>query len=68
MAIILRKPQLTPQEKAEAWRRCRRALGTIGVGIDLVLAGAADADRLSQSRWHVFGDAARDGGVLDVAG
>ena len=68
LAVILRQLQLTPQQKAEAWRRCRDALGYPGVGVDLVLAGAAEADRLSQSRWHVFGDAARDGRVLYVAG
>ena len=68
LAVILRQPQLTPQQKAAAWRQCRDALGHPGVGIDLVLAGAAEADRLSQSRWHVFGDAARDVWVLYVAG
>ena len=39
----------------------------MGVGVDLVLAGSADAERLSQSRWHVFGDVARQGRVLYVA-
>ena len=68
LAVILRQPQLTPQQKAAAWRRCRDVLGYPGVGVDLVLAGAAEADRLSQSRWHVFGDAAREGRVLYVAG
>jgi hypothetical protein len=28
----------------------------------------ADAERLSGSRWHVFGDVAREGRVLYVAG
>ena len=37
-------------------------------GVDLVVAGAADAARLSGSRWHVFGDVAREGRVLHVAG
>jgi hypothetical protein len=36
--------------------------------VDLVVAGAADAARLSGSRWHVFGDVAREGRVLHVAG
>jgi hypothetical protein len=43
-------------------------VGRLGVGIDLVVAGAADAERLSGSRWHVFGDVAREGRVLYVAG
>ena len=68
LAVILRQSQLTPQQKAAAWRRCRDVLGYPGVGVDLVLAGAAEADRLSQSRWHVFGDAAHEGRVLYVAG
>ena len=68
LAVILRQPQLTPQQKAAAWRRCRDAIGHPGVGVDLVVAGVAEADRLSQSRWHVFGDAAREGRVLYVAG
>jgi hypothetical protein len=38
------------------------------MGVDLVLAGTADAERLSGSRWHVFGDVAREGRVLYVAG
>jgi hypothetical protein len=36
------------------------------VGLDLVLAGISDAEKLSQSRWHVFGDVARQGRVLYV--
>jgi hypothetical protein len=30
--------------------------------------GEAQAERLSGSRWHVFGDVAREGKVLHVAG
>jgi hypothetical protein len=50
------------------WQRFSQALGPLGVGVDLVVAGAADAARLSGSRWHVFGDVAREGRVLHVAG
>jgi hypothetical protein len=50
------------------WQRFSRMLGPLGVGVDLVVAGAADAARLSGSRWHVFGDVAREGRVLHVAG
>lgn len=67
LAVIVDQPQLTPAEKADCWRRCRQAIGRMGVGVDLVLAGSADAERLSQSRWHVFGDVARQGRVLYVA-
>ena len=68
LAVIVRQPQLTPAEKMVCWQRFDRALGRLGVGVDLVVAGAADAERLSGSRWHVFGDVAREGRVLYVAG
>lgn len=68
LAVILRQPQLSPERKLEAWRLCRQALGPLGVGNDLVIVGWSDAARLSQSRWHVLGDVARDGRVLYVAG
>lgn len=67
LAVIVRHPQLTPAEKLACWRRFHRALGRLGVKVDLVVAGCADADRLSGSRWHVFGDVAREGRVLYVA-
>ncbi|WP_216912788.1 MULTISPECIES: nucleotidyltransferase domain-containing protein [unclassified Synechococcus] len=68
LAVIVGRAQLTPAEKAACWQRFREALGPLGARVDLVLAGAADAERLSGSRWHVFGDVAREGKVLDVAG
>jgi uncharacterized protein len=68
LAVIVRQPQLTGADKLASWKRFNRALGRPGVGVDLVVAGAADAERLSGSRWHVFGDVARQGRVLYVAG
>lgn len=68
LAVIVSCAQLSPAEKAACWQRFRAALGPLGVRVDLVLAGAADAERLSGSRWHVFGDVAREGKVLYVAG
>jgi predicted nucleotidyltransferase len=68
LAVIVYCPQLPPAEKAVCWQRFRAALGPLGVRVDLVVAGAADAERLSGSRWHVFGDVAREGKVLYVAG
>ena len=44
-----------------------RCTGFGAVGCDLVVQGSADAERLSQSRWHVMGDVAREGRVLYVA-
>lgn len=68
LAVIVDEPTLTPQDKAAWWSRCRALIGPLGVGVDLIVAGAADAERLSQSRWHVLGDVARFGRVLYVAG
>lgn len=68
LAVIVRQPQLTPTEKASCWHRFRDRIGLLGVGVDLVVAGSADAERLSGSRWYVFGDVAREGRVLHVAG
>lgn len=67
-AVIVRQPQLTRADKLACWRRFNRALGRQGVGVDLVVAGRADAERLSGSHWHVFGDVAEHGRVLSVAG
>ena len=66
--MIVAEPTLTPQRKAAWWSRCRACIGPLGVGVDLIVAGTADAERLSQSRWHVLGDVARFGRVLYVAG
>jgi predicted nucleotidyltransferase len=68
LAVIVRQPQLSAAEKMDCWKRFNCALGRLGMGVDLVLAGTADAERLSGSRWHVFGDVAREGRVLYVAG
>lgn len=68
LAVIVHQPQLSPSEKAACWQRFRQTIGPLGVGVDLVVAGVADAERLSGSRWHVFGDVAREGRVLHVAG
>ena len=67
LAVIVGRAQLTPAEKAACWQRLRQTLGHVGVRVDLVVAGAADAERLSGSRWHVFGDVAREGTSLYVA-
>lgn len=68
LAVIVGRAQLTPAEKSACWQRFRQTLGPFGVRVDLVVAGATDAERLSGSRWHVFGDVARQGKVLYVAG
>lgn len=67
LAVISEQAHLTPQDKMEAWRRYRQLLGSIPVGVDLLVTGKADATRLAGSRWHVLGDVAREGKVLYVA-
>ena len=67
LAVIAKQPQLSPEAKLQLWTRCRQSMGVVPVGCDLVVQGSADATRLSQSRWHVMGDVAREGRVLYVA-
>ena len=54
--------------KTERWLHYRNLIGQLGCGVDLVVQGSADAERLAGSRWHVMGDVAREGRVLYVAG
>jgi hypothetical protein len=53
--------------KTQRWLHYRELLGVLPVDVDLVVQGAADAERLAGSRWHVMGDVAREGRVLYVA-
>jgi predicted nucleotidyltransferase len=67
LAVICWEPTLTPEEKTQRSFDYRQMLGSVGCGVDLVVVGAADAQRLAGSRWHVMGDVAREGQVLYVA-
>jgi hypothetical protein len=40
----------------------------LSVGVDLVVVGEEDAERLAGSRWHVVARALREGKELDFAG
>lgn len=44
LAVIMALPSLAPEEKALCWLRCLEALGSIGVGVDVVVVGSADAE------------------------
>jgi predicted nucleotidyltransferase len=68
LAVICREPSLTPAEKTQRSCAYRQLIGSLGCGVDLVVVGAADAQRLAGSRWHVMGAVAREGKVLYVAG
>ena len=67
LAVIVKQPRLSGSETSACWQRFRQVIGPLGVAVDLVVAGAVDAEWLSGSRWHVFGDVAREGKVLHVA-
>ena len=67
LAVIHKKPALSPKEKLSAWRTYRKLLGSVPVGVDLLVSGWKDAAHLAGSRWHVMGDIAREGKVLYVA-
>lgn len=67
LAVICREPTLTPAEKTQRSFAYRQMLGAVGCGVDLVVVGSQDAERLAGSRWHVMGDVAREGQVLYVA-
>jgi predicted nucleotidyltransferase len=68
LAVICREPSLTPVERTQRSWAYRQLIGSLGCGVDLVVVGAADAQRLAGSRWHVMGDVAREGKVLYVSG
>ncbi|MFN5118506.1 MAG: nucleotidyltransferase domain-containing protein [Cyanobacteriota bacterium] len=67
LAVICKEGSLPVALKTSRSRHYRRLLGLLDHGVDLVVIGADDALRLAGSRWHVMGDAARDGLVLYVA-
>jgi predicted nucleotidyltransferase len=67
LAVITREASLDPALKTQRWLHSRELLGVLPVDVDLVVQGAADAERLAGSRWHVMGDVAREGRVLYVA-
>jgi len=70
LLVVMPQPTLTPQERQQALRSLRAALRPLplSVGVDLVVVGEADAQRLAGSRWHVVARALREWKVLDDAG
>jgi predicted nucleotidyltransferase len=68
LAVICCEASLSPELKTERWQGFRSMLGSLGCGVDLVVIGTQDAERMATSRWHVMGDVAREGQVLYVAG
>ena len=70
LLVVMPQATLTPQERQQALRLLRAALRplSLSVGVDLVVVGEEDAERLAGSRWHVVARALREGKELDVAG
>jgi predicted nucleotidyltransferase len=68
LVVICQDAELTPEGKLAGWRRYRERLGRVPVGVDLIVTGWRQAERMAGSRWHVMGDVAREGKVLYVAG
>ena len=70
LLVVMPQGTLTPQERQQATRSLRTALRPLrlSMGVDLVVVGAADAERLAGSRWHVVARALREGRELHVAG
>ena len=70
LLVVMPQATLTPQERQQALRLLRAALRplTLPVGVDLVVVGEEDAQRLAGSRWHVVARALREGKELNVAG
>jgi uncharacterized protein len=70
LLAIFPQPSLTPVERQQALTRLRQALEPLDLrcGVDLLVIGHADAERLSGSRWHVVARALREGKELHVSG
>jgi predicted nucleotidyltransferase len=68
LLVVMPQATLTPQERQQALRSLRAALRPLplSVGVDLVVVGEEDAERLAGSRWHVVARALREGKELDV--
>jgi len=66
LLVVMPQATLTPQELQQALRLLRAALRPLplSVGVDLVVEGEEDAERLAGSRWHVVERALREGEEL----
>ncbi len=68
LLVVMPQATLTPQERQQALRSLRAALRPLplSVGVDLVVVGEEDAQRLAGSRWHVVERALREGMELHL--
>jgi uncharacterized protein len=67
LLVIGQEEEIQPEAQIQRWHELRGALGDVGRPVDLLVYGQQQAARLSGSRWHVLGRAARGGRVLYVA-
>jgi len=70
LLVVMPQATLTPQERQQALRLLRAALRPLplSVGVDLVVVGEEDAQRLAGSRWHVVARGLREGKELEDTG
>jgi len=66
LLVVEHTPHLEGQAKVASWWRHFAPLQPLGLPVDLIVSGSADAARLAGSRWHVISEAARHGQVLVV--
>jgi len=66
LLVVMPQATLTPQVRQQALRLLRAALRplSLSVGVDLVVVGEEDAERLAGSRWHGVARALREGKEL----
>lgn len=69
LLVIVQQATLSPLERQQVLRSLRAALRPLQLplGVDLVVVGKQDAQRLASSRWHVVARALREGTQLHVA-
>jgi predicted nucleotidyltransferase len=67
LLLIRREPELDGAAVQRLWWQHLQQVWDLPLGLDLVVVGRAEADRLAGSRWHAIGYAAREGKVVYVA-
>jgi predicted nucleotidyltransferase len=67
LLLIHREAELDGAAVQRLWWQHLQQVWDLPLGLDLVVVGRAEADRLAGSRWHAIGYAAREGKVVYVA-
>jgi predicted nucleotidyltransferase len=67
LLLIRQEPELDGAAVQRLWWQHLQQVWDLPLGLDLVVVGRTEADRLAGSRWHAIGYAAREGKVVYVA-